>query len=178
MIRGRGDTSCQTEIQRPWQHYQFNPAHAHVHPLSWCPLDSCRASHWGLGVKVDLIRACQWTVHWVADCQMTFHTHLSTGVKTFRNLNFAAVPPIVSGREDRGAMPLPFGVDCHVCIRRHDPGRSVRYGVIPKFIECCTSKWPHYKYDADHSPTDHGVLSPGTRAQDREAGQPVSRNMP
>lgn len=126
MIRGRGDTSCQTEIQRPWQHHQFNPAPAHVSPLGWCPPDSCRTSHWGLGVKVDLIPAWHWTVHRVADCQMTFHTHLSTGIKMFRNLNFTAVPPIVSGREDRGETPLPFCADC--------AGRSVRCGVIRKFI--------------------------------------------
>lgn len=102
MIRGRGDMSCQTEIQRPWQHHQFNPAPAHVRPLGWCPPASCRTSHWGLGVKVDLIHAWHWTAHWVAHCQMTFRTHLSTGIKMFRNFNFAAAPPIVSGRADRG----------------------------------------------------------------------------
>lgn len=48
----------------------------------------------------------------------------------------SAVPPIVSGRADRGETPLPFCADGHVCIRRHDPGRSVRYGVIRKFIWC------------------------------------------
>lgn len=59
--------------------------------------DSCRTSHWGLGVKVDLIHTWHWTMHWVTDCRMTFHTHLSTGIKMFRNLNLTAVPPIVSG---------------------------------------------------------------------------------
>lgn len=54
----------------------------------------------------------------------------------FRNVNLAAAPPIVSGRAARGETPLPFCADGHVRIRRHDPGRSVRCGVIPKVIWC------------------------------------------